>query len=765
MHARPLDRPLAALLLLGVLLVTFSMAGCSSKSSGGSPTPQADTTVLVYVIGSDLETRSQFATQNILEMMEVGSTASMNVVLQTGGATPEGTVPADKESMQPESINWTQVQRYLVHQGSLQQLADLGPDQRGTKLDMGSPATLGDFLRWGLDRYPAEKYIVVLWDHGGGVNHGVGPDEVTRTPLPVAGISKTLAAVSTAMKQKFTIAGFDTCLMGTAEVATSLASSAEYLVASEDLEPGPGWDYKAFLEYVAQNPTATGDAIGRKIVDTYVAKSTRHDTTYPVTLSVVDLSRSQSLIDATGAFATALDPYAGNVAGWKQIALARLGALDWDTSAIFGMATDLVDMHGFVTRVVEHVQRNIAPDPDLASKGAALKAAIGTAVVYSRGSGTDVGATGLTVYFPSVLGAFVKEDGPEATTYTTNTAVDGQPFFAATYTGVRTATGLDPAGLVRKYFDFYAANKADLEASVTMGEYPGEIFAATISSDFDYALASHRPTEPCKLYTGAKVTAPYVLAPCYDGMQAVIDRTPATGAGAWKIDFAPREMWPHIWDFPVALVPDQIALNRTGEFATYLVPVFLYDESDAEYVPGFLRVVDTFDPDPDKRYEVLGFQYHAVRTSGKVAPVVRGQFYALGAYHWESGEFLRTDRAVFVEGRTLQITEKLIGGGLFTYFVADLTGTIQSPKDLVHYPAAIIRFGANPPTIAPGGTTTLFWDVAGATSISIDQDVGPQTGTYVLVKPEATTTYTLTATNSGGSVTGTVKVTVTPAPP
>jgi hypothetical protein len=156
---------------------------------------------------------------------------------------------------------------------------------------------------------------------------------------------------------------------------------------------------------------------------------------------------------------------------------------------------------------------------------------------------------------------------------------------------------------------------------------------------------------------------------------------------------------------------------------------------------SFLKVtVSSHRLDPDKRYEVLGFQYHAVRTSGKVAPLAHGQFYALGAYHRESGEFLRTDRAVFVEGTTLQITEKLVGGGLFTYFVADLTGTIQSPNDLVYYPAAIIQFGANPPTIAAGESTNLFWNVAGASSISIDQGVGPQTGTYVLVKPEATTT-------------------------
>jgi hypothetical protein len=442
-HASHLHRAFTTLLLLCSPLVPLSLSGCSSKGSAGAE--QVDATVLVYLIGSDLETRSQFASANIFEMMQVGSTAHMNVVLQTGGAEPKGNEPADKNAMQPSSIDWTRVQRYFVHEGSLEQLADLGPDEAGTKLDMGSPATLADFLRWGVTNYPARRYIVILWDHGGGVNHGVGPDEITGTPLSVAGVSKTLAEVSTALGQKFTIAGFDTCLMGTAEVATSLASSSEFLVASQDLEPGQGWDYKAFLEYVTQNPAATGEQIGMEIVDTYVAKSTKRDATYPVTLSVVDLSRSQVLIDATGAFATALDRHAGNMAGWKQIALARQGALDWDTSALFGMTTDLVDMQGFVTRVVEHIERNIGLDPDLASKGAALRAAIGAAVVHSRGSGIDVGATGLTVYFPSVLSDFVTEDGPAATTYTTNTAVDGRPFFAATYTGVRTTTGCRPS--------------------------------------------------------------------------------------------------------------------------------------------------------------------------------------------------------------------------------------------------------------------------------------------------------------------------------
>ena len=753
MHAHSLRRAFIPLLLACALLVPFSLTGCASKSSGDTPAVLADTTVLVYLIGSDLESRSNFASKNIAEMMEVGSTAGMKVVLQTGGAKQPGTEPGDTKAMSPEGINWTMVQRYLVQKGSIEQLEDLGPDVPGTKRDMGSPQTFKDFLTWGVGAFPAKRYIVVLWDHGGGVNEGVGPDEVTGTALPVAGTREALAAVSTDMEQKFMIVGFDTCLMGTAEVATSLATSAQFMVASEDIEPGPGWNYEAFLEFVAENPTATGDAIGIAIVDSYVTKSTREDPKYPVTLSVIDLSQSQALIDATDAFAAALAGYASTLVGWEQIAMARQRSLDWDTSAIFRMATDLVDMKSFVALVVQKIEANIGPDAVLAQAATDLTDAIDEAVLYAKGSGSDEGATGLTVYFPSVMPEFVDKDGSDSRTYATNTTAGGLPFFALSYTDGTT-------GLVRKYYDFYAANKTDLQATVTIGEDETNRFAATISNDFDYALASHRPTGSCKLYTGAKVASPFVLAPCYDGMQAV-QGTPISELGEWQVDFRPGQTWPHIWDFPIVLVPDQVALNRAGEFATYLVPAFAYDEKDSEYDSGFLRVEVTLDANQAREYKVIGFQPHAVRASGKVYRLAWRQIYALGAYHWESGQFLRTDRTVFVEGTTLEIKEKLIGGGTFAYLVADLTGAIQSSA-WIDYPAAIIEFTAASPSIATGGWTFLGWNVAGADSISIDQGLGPQSGTYVYVSPTVTTTYTLTATNKAGSVTKTATVTVVP---
>src|SRR4030042_2563622 len=85
----------------------------------------------------------------------------------------------------------------------------------------------------------------------------------------------------------------------------------------------------------------------------------------------------------------------------------------------------------------------------------------------------------------------------------------------------------------------------------------------------------------------------------------------------------------------------------------------------------------------------------------------------------------------------------------------NLTTTTQS--------AAINSFGSSPATIAPGESSTLSWNVTGATTVSIDQGIGnvALAGTRV-VMPGATTVYTLTAFNTAGlSVTATAQGIVT----
>ncbi|QRN99923.1 hypothetical protein JRI60_13260 [Archangium violaceum] len=93
---------------------------------------------------------------------------------------------------------------------------------------------------------------------------------------------------------------------------------------------------------------------------------------------------------------------------------------------------------------------------------------------------------------------------------------------------------------------------------------------------------------------------------------------------------------------------------------------------------------------------------------------------------------------------------------------AESSVTVTAPP--VRSPPMIGHLVAAPSTIDPGQSTTLNWEVVGATSLSLEPEVGTVTGSRVSVSPAKTTTYTLRATNDVGSVTASVTVTVTVPP-
>ena len=102
-----------------------------------------------------------------------------------------------------------------------------------------------------------------------------------------------------------------------------------------------------------------------------------------------------------------------------------------------------------------------------------------------------------------------------------------------------------------------------------------------------------------------------------------------------------------------------------------------------------------------------------------------------------------------------------------TYTLTGTTGAQTRTTTLtvfVNQPPTISSFSVNDNTVVTGAPITLNWSAIGATSLSIDQGIGSVTpvtgGSLNLSAPATTTTYTLTATNSFGSVTAPVTVTV-----
>ena len=150
---------------------------------------------------------------------------------------------------------------------------------------MTSPNTLTDFIKWSASNYPADRYELVLWNHGGGTALGFGYDEMY--PDDMLSLSQIGNALSDS-GIKFDIVGFDACLMGTIETAYMLEPYADYLVASEEYEPGTGWYYSEWLKNLSDNTSMPTVEIGKKIVEDYIngPDSSFFDSN---TLSIVDL--------------------------------------------------------------------------------------------------------------------------------------------------------------------------------------------------------------------------------------------------------------------------------------------------------------------------------------------------------------------------------------------------------------------------------------------------------------------------------------------
>ena len=661
-------------LALAVLLVS-----CGG-SSGPGPAQSTGTVVLVYMVGSTLESRDGGqGSGNLKEMMAAGELVDTTVVVQTGGAEKSGTPPVDARAMQPANIDWTHLQRYVVHPTSLEQVQDLGAESRiDPYMNMGSSLAFRDFVDWAVDAYPAGRYLLVLWDHGGGINIGVGLDEITRWILPVAEIGMVLQGTAAHRGTPLELVGFDACLMGTAETAAALARSSRYMVASQDVEPLSGWDYTSFLRYVDRNPSAGGAAIGAEIVRGYVAKQLAAKEE-DVTLSVIDLAQAGSVAAAVDDFAANLKPYAGFLGGWREIAKGRARTLDWGTAPFKKGGLDLADLKGLAIHVVEKIVLDVGPDPALESSQEFLLDAIDASVKTNAALGSNARATGLSVYFPSILAGY------PTWSYAAHTAMDGYAFFAPRYTR-------SDIGLLQAYFDFYLDHQSDLMAIVSMTGDPAAPLSAIVQNEFDQVMAGHQ-VPSCRVIPREGET---VETPCFDSFRFPDEVTRLLGRDAWWVDTSPASSWPALVDgaghaYPVALIPDAYAGKTYGIVNDYLVPVdgrAVVDGVELP-VPGDLSVREVIPASGDAAtYRITGFREEG-DAPGRERPLADGQVFTIRVHATVAGrsDWYRTDRAVTVSGGTLTLAFRPLGAGNLGYFVADLTGEVRRSALVPYTPA------------------------------------------------------------------------------
>lgn len=359
-------RKCAAVCMAAVLsLVTV---GCLDWEEDIPPEEQgnaSDTyTLMLYMCASDLESECGFATEDLNEIMYGYTAGNLNVIVQTGGTAEwQNTVVADDRC-----------QRYRVTEDGL----ELVDDSLGMQ-NMADSATLTDFIQYCSSNYAADHYGLVLWDHGGGVVGGYGYDE------NFGGDSMSLTEMSRALGDAsvhLDMLGFDACLMANFETCLMAAPYADYLIASEEPEPGCGWYYTDWIGKLSENCGIPPKRYGWQIIDDYITESGWDSPSMYSTLGMFDLQQvTQKLLPALSQFSD--DAVQQLSAGeYRRISQSRS-----NTRAVYQSELDHIDLLDYA----QHSQSETADQ---------LEQAVSDCVVYYRETENGSGDNGLSILFP-----------------------------------------------------------------------------------------------------------------------------------------------------------------------------------------------------------------------------------------------------------------------------------------------------------------------------------------------------------------------------
>lgn len=368
------------------------------------------------------------------EAEKIGSDDRIKIVAQVdrfrGGYTGDG--------------DWTGTKRFLVTQDN--NVSQVGSDEIDDlgEVNMSDGQTLVDFVTWAIGNFPAEKYALIISDHGMGWPGGWSDGDSSArsdndTPLGqklpdhlyLDEIDAALTQITEETGiEKFELIGMDACLMGQLEVFTMLAPHANYAVASQETEPALGWAYTAFLGGLRDNPEIDGAGLGKLIIDSYVdedlrltdnqARSETFKAGSPmgslfellaaasggssgspagmasqiqrdITLTAVDLSAIADLNEAVNDFAYRLQSE-------QQSAVAKVRSYTQSYTSIFGsnVPASYIDLGNFVMLMKKNTTSS-----QLVKSGDAVLQAISNAVVAEKHGPGKPGSTGVAIYFPN----------------------------------------------------------------------------------------------------------------------------------------------------------------------------------------------------------------------------------------------------------------------------------------------------------------------------------------------------------------------------
>jgi len=371
-------------------------------------------TVAVYMAGDNNLDPNAFL--DLKEMKRVGSTADINIVVQLDSASAG-----------------SKTTRYALTKGAVANLARDAKQKLGNQ-NTGDPKSLIDFVTWVAANYPAERYALVLWNHGQGwddtdifagersgdrrrprsntfrhaffrttvekvaaaarhtnaTTRAILIDDNSKDFLDNVEMQKAAKAAVVKFGGKIDLFGMDACLMNQIEVAYQLRKQSEFIVGSELTEPLDGWPYDTILGKLAKTPTMKAGELAATIVDDYIA-SYRADGG-SVTQSAVDMSQIDGVSAAIDTLGNTLLAAMADAAAKDAIQIARLKTQRFDDNLNAN-----VDLRNFCERL--DAAAPLSTEVKSAARGVGV--ALDKYVIKNGHLGEKVAnAKGVSIYFP-----------------------------------------------------------------------------------------------------------------------------------------------------------------------------------------------------------------------------------------------------------------------------------------------------------------------------------------------------------------------------